>query len=34
MADGRGAPALLLNFTNVDSRKTAEALARRIQKLL
>jgi GntR family transcriptional regulator/MocR family aminotransferase len=34
MADGRGAPALLLNFTNVDSSKTAEALARRILKLL
>jgi GntR family transcriptional regulator/MocR family aminotransferase len=30
----RTEPGLLLNFTNVDSRKSAEALARRILKLL
>ncbi|HEY4276506.1 MAG TPA: PLP-dependent aminotransferase family protein [Rhizomicrobium sp.] len=28
------APALLVNFTNIESRKSAEALARRILKLL
>jgi GntR family transcriptional regulator/MocR family aminotransferase len=33
MAEGRGTPALLVNFTNVDSQATAEKLARRILKL-
>ena len=28
------APALMVGFTNVDSQATAEALARRILKLL
>jgi GntR family transcriptional regulator/MocR family aminotransferase len=32
--DSRIAPALLVNFTNIDSRKAAEALAKRILKLL
>ncbi|MGR9246865.1 MocR-like pyridoxine biosynthesis transcription factor PdxR [Rhizobium leguminosarum] len=34
MIEGDAAPALLLNFTNIDSRTTAETLARRISKLL
>jgi GntR family transcriptional regulator/MocR family aminotransferase len=29
-----GASALLLNFTNIDSRRTAESLARRILRLM
>jgi len=33
-ADGDGPSALLLNFTNVDSRRTAEKLAGRILELL
>lgn len=33
-ASGTGASALLLNFTNIDSRKTAEAFGRRILDLL
>jgi GntR family transcriptional regulator/MocR family aminotransferase len=32
--DGDGASALLLNFTNVDSRQTAEKLGQRILKLM
>lgn len=32
--ESRTAPGLLLNFTNIDSRKSAEAFARRILKLL
>jgi GntR family transcriptional regulator/MocR family aminotransferase len=32
--ENRSSPALLVNFTNIDSRKTAEALARRVLKLL
>jgi GntR family transcriptional regulator/MocR family aminotransferase len=32
--ESRNAPALLLNFTNVESRRAAELLARRILKLL
>jgi GntR family transcriptional regulator/MocR family aminotransferase len=32
--ESRSSPALLVNFTNIDSRKTAEMLARRILKLL
>lgn len=31
---GKGASALLLNFTNIDSRRTAEGLARRLLKLM
>jgi GntR family transcriptional regulator/MocR family aminotransferase len=31
---GKGASALLLNFTNIDSRRTAESLARRLLKLM
>ncbi|KQZ79436.1 DNA-binding protein [Rhodanobacter sp. Root561] len=31
---GKGASALLLNFTNIDSRRTAEGLARRLVKLM
>ena len=34
MIEGENSPALLLNFTNIDTRKTAEALAARILKLL
>ncbi|MBY5879554.1 PLP-dependent aminotransferase family protein [Rhizobium ruizarguesonis] len=34
MIEGEAAPALLLNFTNIDSQRTAETLARRILKLL
>jgi GntR family transcriptional regulator/MocR family aminotransferase len=34
MAGRDGAPALLLNFTNIDSRDTAENLGRRILKLM
>ncbi|MGO6966927.1 MocR-like pyridoxine biosynthesis transcription factor PdxR [Rhizobium leguminosarum] len=34
MIEGESAPALLLNFTNIDSQRTAETLARRILKLL
>jgi GntR family transcriptional regulator/MocR family aminotransferase len=33
-SDGRGPSALLLNFTNVDSRRTAEKLANRILALV
>jgi GntR family transcriptional regulator/MocR family aminotransferase len=33
-AGGKGASALLLNFTNIDSRRTAESLARRLLKLM
>jgi GntR family transcriptional regulator/MocR family aminotransferase len=32
--DGRGASALLLNFTNIHSRDIAEKLAKRILKLM
>jgi GntR family transcriptional regulator/MocR family aminotransferase len=32
--DGEGASALLLNFTNIDSGKTAESLGRRILTLI
>lgn len=32
--EGDGAQALLINFTNIDSRETAESLGRRILKLL
>ena len=32
--DRDGSPALLLGFTNIDSRRTAENLARRIVDLL
>lgn len=31
---GKGASALLLNFTNIDSRRTAEGLAQRLLKLM
>ncbi|MGO4132958.1 PLP-dependent aminotransferase family protein [Rhizobium brockwellii] len=34
MIEGDAAPALLLNFTNIDSQRTAETLARRMSKLL
>jgi GntR family transcriptional regulator/MocR family aminotransferase len=34
MIEGEAAPALLLNFTNIDSKKMAEALAARVLKLL
>ncbi len=34
MAEGRGTPAVLVNFTNIDSQATAEKLARRILKLM
>jgi len=34
MIEGETASALLLNFTNIDSQRTAETLARRISKLL
>jgi len=34
MIEGQAAPALLVNFTNVDSRKTADALAARVLKVL
>jgi GntR family transcriptional regulator/MocR family aminotransferase len=34
MVGGRGAPALLVNFTNIDSQATAESLGKRILKLL
>jgi GntR family transcriptional regulator / MocR family aminotransferase len=32
--DPDGASALLLNFTNIDSQRTAEALGKRIAKLI
>ncbi|HTN41488.1 MAG TPA: PLP-dependent aminotransferase family protein, partial [Asticcacaulis sp.] len=34
MIEGETAPALLLNFTNIDSKKMAAALAERVLKLL